>query len=163
MVPEQTNEEAMLHQAEYFMEMGGAEQPQHRLISNWTHCSRPPGLLPGHDSESPDAANGGQRRGRAGRATRFRLNLSKADSLNLEDRIYLAMVLLNSKHNLDAIKQSAACMAMADEKSMRHLVPERLEILLQLAANLPAGSYPAKTFDLGVSLLPKPYARASPR
>jgi tetratricopeptide (TPR) repeat protein len=39
---------------------------------------------------------------------------------------------------------------------MRHLVPERLEIMLQLAADLPAGSYSTKTFDLGVSLLPKP-------
>jgi tetratricopeptide (TPR) repeat protein len=68
----------------------------------------------------------------------------------------LSLVLLNSGRNQEAVKQAAACMAMADETGLRHLVPERLEIVLQLAATLPAGSYPAKTFDLGLSLLPKP-------
>ncbi len=155
-VPEQTEEEAHLHLAEYALEMGNvnflniAAQELDQLLKNNPNdypaqIVRAMVML---SSGNPDLA---------GPAAQLVFNnLAQAGTLDLEDRVYLAIVLLNSGHNDEAIKQAAACVAMADEKSMRHLVPERLAVALQMAASLPAGSYPQATFDLGLSLLPTP-------
>jgi len=155
-VPEQTDQEALLHHAEYAMELGTpaafniASQEFDVLLNNQ------PNYYPALIGKALTLQMAGTPALAAPNAQLVIDNLKLADSLNLEDRVYLCMVLINAQHNAEAIKQAAICMNQADEKGMRHLVPDRLEIMLQLAADLPAGSYPAKTFDLGLSILNKP-------
>ena len=159
-VPPQTQQEAVLHNAYYALELGTpnsisvAGQELDQLLHAY------PDYYPGMIAKALAAQLAVQMSGNADAATTamqfVQLNLDKANTLNLEDRVYLCWALYNSRQIEEAIKQSAACLAMADEKGLRHLMPERLQLLLQLAANLPAGSYSNQIYQLGLSLLAKP-------
>jgi tetratricopeptide (TPR) repeat protein len=155
-VPEMTDQEASLRHAQWAMQTGN--QIGYTLAANEL------GQLLAKDPDYyPALIQNAMRLRAVGKPEEYQPaakivydKLAQANTLTLEDRVELAVVLINSDHNAEAIQQAAAALAMpaTDEKALRHLQPERLTALLQLAANAPAGSYPVKTFDLGVSLLP---------
>ena len=81
-------------------------------------------------------------------------HLDQAKDLALEDRVDLSIVLSNGGQRNLALQQAAACLNQADEKGLRRLASNHLQVMLQLAAALPPGQFPQKTFDLALSILP---------
>ncbi|HTB63867.1 MAG TPA: J domain-containing protein [Opitutales bacterium] len=155
-VPEMTDQEAMLRHAQWAMATGN----QNGYVLATSELGQ---LLQQNPNYYPALIQNALRLQVMGKPEEFQQaakivfdQLSQASTLVLEDRVELAVLLLNSGHTAEAVQQAAAALAMptTDEKALRHILPERLGSIMQLAVNAPAGSYPAKTFDLGLSLLP---------
>ncbi len=84
-------------------------------------------------------------------------HLDQAPTMATEDRVELANVLFAANQTQKAAEQIATALAAADEKSLRHVGIDRLQVFLQIGAHLlgPNQSTPPN-FDLATHLLPPP-------
>jgi len=81
-------------------------------------------------------------------------HLDQADTLALDDRVDLCIALAANNQTQEAAREVAACLVMADEKSLRRVQPERLALFLELASHI-KNPTPAeqKAVQLGNGLL----------
>jgi len=81
--------------------------------------------------------------------------LDQANTLALQDRVELSILLFTSAQKEKAEQQVLAALTAANEKELRKLIPERLATFLQIAAGITGpGTTSLPNFDLAVSLLP---------
>ena len=84
-------------------------------------------------------------------------HLDQAPAMALEDRVELCNVLFADNQLQKCGEQIQAALAAANEKSMRHVAIERMQVFLQIAAHLLDPNQPTSAnFDLATSLLPPP-------
>ncbi len=153
-VPPQTDLEADLRHAQYAMDMGTPNGINIAAAELDAILKQHPDYLPALISNVLTFYSANRSDLMPGAMKAMMSHLDHANELALEDRVDLAIALLNGGQKDLAVQQAAACLAMAQEKDMRRLLTNHLQVVLQLAAELPPGQYPQKTFDLALSILP---------
>jgi hypothetical protein len=90
----------------------------------------------------------------------IRTNLGKAGTMPLEDRVGLAMVMAFANDPSQVREQLTGALQAADERSVRHLLPDTLMNLVDLTRQMKLTDQYARTYQLAVDLLP-PEAKAA--
>ncbi len=153
-VPPQTPLEADLRQAQFAMQVGTVQYINAAAQELEAILKEHPDYLPALIANALTFYTANRADLFTGAVTAVLAHMDQAKDLALEDRVDLAIVLMNSGQRNLALQQAAACMNQADEKTLRRLASNHLQIVLQLASDLPPGQFPQKTFDLAVSILP---------
>jgi len=131
--PQQSAEDSLVHVAQWQLAMGNPESAYESLRS----------ALQVHPAYLPALICGAQVDQKLGHQEEFasllqaiRQHLPEADSLELEERIDLAVLLLAANDENDATQQIAACVRQADARSLRRTGIDELYRLLALARQM---------------------------
>ena len=128
-VPEQTPVQSVAHAVNYYLELG-LPQVAERLVpvlAGFKDDLTASVMLGGIASRQRDAAAFSRA------AERVDTQLSQVETLSLDDRVHLVVVLVVGQQTELARSQLLAALRMADETKLRHLTPGTLSDLLALS------------------------------
>ena len=116
-----------------------------------------PDYLPAFVNDALLSSTEGNRTSFLDKMTEVMKRLDQAAKLSLEDRVDLEITLLNAVKRVEAASELHASLAVADERGLRRVQPEKLALYLQMAVRLTNLSVAErKVIGLGIGLLPVP-------
>jgi hypothetical protein len=150
-VPDQTVEEATVRAAQY---LWAEDKPDAALRQLRPLLAREPDYLPALISIARVQQSIGEKDGFRQTAQEIRANLANAATLSLDDRVDLAVVMALADDPVEVQKQIVASLQSADERSLRHLLPDALVNLVSITRQLKLTAAYARTYQLAFDLLP---------
>jgi hypothetical protein len=159
-VPPQSDEEAQLRQAQYALGHGTPEATKTGESLLQDLLDKHPDYLPARIAVALYRKDSGQVNGLTVDRQMLNAQLNRATTLAFEDRVDLDLVLGTFRDPSAYRGEILACLDQANEKNLRHLLPQRLAEFLQLVQSLQVPGQPALSpaeeniMRLGFSLLP---------
>jgi hypothetical protein len=149
--PDQTLEEATVRVAQY---LWAKDKPDEALKQLSPLLTRAPDYLPGLVCLAQVQQSRGEVDAFGQTVQHIRANLAKADTLQLDDRVDLAVVMALANDPVQVREQITGALQHADERSIRHLLPETLINLVGLTRQMRLTEEYAKPYQLAFALLP---------
>ncbi len=156
-VPDQTIEEATVRAAQYLWEKDKFDAAMAQLRPL---LAQDPAYLPALVCLAKVQQSRGDADGFREAVEKIRANLSAAGAMRLDDRVDLAVVMAFANDAAQAREQITGALEHADEKSLRHLLPDTLVNMVGLARRMNLSEPYANSYRLAFGLLPPEAKRA---